>query len=55
MKADRKRGVLDVTRLWWEPGIRNSSGRLEKLDAELQRLARFSGMERVEYAEGWLS
>ncbi len=54
MKADRKRGVLDVTRLWWETGIRNSSGRLEKLDAELQRLARFSGMERVEYAEGWL-
>ena len=54
MKADRKRGVLDVTRLWWEPGIRTSSGRLEKLDAELQRLARFSGMERIEYADGWL-
>jgi uncharacterized protein YcaQ len=53
MKADRKRGTLDVKRLWLEPGVRPSTGRLEKLDAELQRLARFTGVERVDYLEGW--
>ncbi|MNE66414.1 hypothetical protein D3C80_1619640 [compost metagenome] len=53
MKADRKRGVLDVRRLWLEPGVRASAGRLEKLDAELKRLARFTGVESVNYLEGW--
>ena len=54
MKADRGRGSLDVARLWWEPGVRASAGRMERLEAELQRQARFTGMERVNYAEGWL-
>nr|WP_316652879.1 winged helix-turn-helix domain-containing protein [uncultured Gellertiella sp.] len=54
MKADRKAATLDVKRLWLEPGIRQSTGRLEKLDAELNRLARFTGVERVVYGEGWL-
>ncbi len=53
MKADRKRGTLDVRKLWLEPGVRPAAGRLEKLDAELQRLARFTGVERVEYLPGW--
>ncbi|CAN7596292.1 winged helix-turn-helix domain-containing protein [Rhizobium sp. LjRoot30] len=53
MKADRKRGTLDVKRLWWEKGVRASAGRLEKLDAELSRLARFSGLESVQYLDGW--
>ncbi|OJT96395.1 MAG: hypothetical protein BGN83_21925 [Rhizobium sp. 63-7] len=53
MKADRKRGTLDVKRLWWEKGVRASSGRLEKLEAELSRLARFSGLESVHYLDGW--
>ncbi|PRX07203.1 UNVERIFIED_ORG: hypothetical protein BCL66_11318 [Martelella mediterranea] len=53
MKADRKRGTLDVRKLWLEPGVRPSNGRLEKLDAELSRLARFTGVERVEYLSGW--
>lgn len=43
MKADRKRSTLDVRRLWLEPGVRASAGRLEKLDAELSRLAKFTG------------
>lgn len=54
MKADRKAGVLAVKRLWLEPGVKPSSGRLERLNAELLRLARFTGVERVDYAEGWL-
>lgn len=53
MKADRKRGTLDVRRLWLEPGVRASAGRLEKLDAELVRLAKFTGVESVNYLEGW--
>ncbi|MCY1664432.1 winged helix-turn-helix domain-containing protein [Rhizobium sp. SL86] len=53
MKADRKAGALIVKRLWWEPAIRASAGRLEKLDAELERLARFSGVDRVEFLPDW--
>ena len=53
MKADRKRSTLDVRQLWLENGVRASAGRLEKLDAELGRLARFSGVERVNYLPGW--
>lgn len=53
MKADRKSGSLDVKRLWLEQGIRPSAGRLEKLDAELARLAKFTGVERVTYLDGW--
>ncbi len=53
MKAERKGGTLDVKRLWLEPGIKPAAGRLEKLDAELNRLARFTGVESVRYLEGW--
>lgn len=53
MKANRRDGTLDVRRLWLEPGVRPSAGRLEKLDAELARLARFTGVERVVYLDGW--
>ncbi len=53
MKADRKASCLDVRRLWLEPGVRASSGRLEKLEAELVRVARFAGVERVNFMDGW--
>ena len=53
MKADRRKGSLDVRRLWLEPGVKPSAGRLEKLAAELDRVARFAGVERVEMLEGW--
>ena len=53
MKAERDEGVLAVKRLWLEPGVRASGGRLEKLDAELNRIARFCGVEGVRYAENW--
>jgi uncharacterized protein YcaQ len=54
MKADRKKGTLDVKRLWLEPGVRASAGRLDRLAAELDRVARFAGVERVILADGWL-
>lgn len=53
MKADRKAGTLAVRRLWWEPGLRPSAGRLERLEAELLRLARFAGVERIDYLPNW--
>ena len=53
MKAERKSGTLTVKRLWWEKGVRTSSGRMEKLEAELARLARFVGVERVVFLDGW--
>ena len=54
MKADRKAGTLNVRRLWWEKGVRPSAGRLEKLAAELSRIARFAGVEDVVLAPDWL-
>lgn len=54
MKADRKAGTLDVKRIWWEKGVKPSAGRLEKLEAELARIGRFAGVEKVTYADGWL-
>lgn len=53
MKADRKAGTLDVKRLWLEPGVKHSTGRMEKLEAELERIARFTGVERVVLIDGW--
>ena len=53
MKADRKAGELTVRKLWLEPGVRASAGRLERLEAELARLARFTGVEEVRYLDGW--
>ncbi|WP_105418737.1 winged helix-turn-helix domain-containing protein [Neorhizobium sp. T25_27] len=53
MKADRKSGTLDVKRLWLEKGVRASAGRLEKLDAELLRVGRFAGVDKITYQAGW--
>lgn len=53
-KAERKSGVLDVKRLRLEKGAKPSAKRLERLEAELVRLAKFAGVERVDYREGWL-
>lgn len=53
MKADRKAGTLNVTRLWLEPKVRASAGRLARLDAELARVARFAGVGDIVYAPDW--
>ncbi|MFD1327426.1 winged helix-turn-helix domain-containing protein [Mycoplana ramosa] len=53
MKADRKAGQLVVRKLWLEPGVRCSAGRMERLEAELARLARFTGVETVCHLDGW--
>lgn len=41
-KADRKAGVLTVSRFWAEPGVRWTDARQARLEAELLRLARLA-------------
>lgn len=53
MKAERKAGTLNVRRLWLEPGVRASAGRMAKLEAELLRVGRFAGVESLAFAEDW--
>ncbi|MGR3321839.1 MAG: winged helix-turn-helix domain-containing protein [Pseudooceanicola sp.] len=55
MKARRDEGILAVRRLWLEPGTRMSKGRARRLEAELNRMARFAGVDSVEFAPGWLA
>lgn len=53
VKAHRDAGALRVRGLWPEPGVGFGTGRLRRLEAELQRLARFAGCDRVEYLPDW--
>ncbi len=53
IKADRYAGVLDVTALWFEPGVKAGAGRMARLDAELDRLRRFAGLDGVRYRDGY--
>lgn len=53
-KAHREAGILRVRALWPESGVRFGTGRLARLEAELDRLARFAGCETVDYLPGWL-
>ena len=53
-KAHRADGTLRVRAFWPEPGVSIGAGRLDRLDAELMRLAEFSGCEQVEMADCWL-
>lgn len=52
-KAFRDAGVLRVRAFWPEAGIALGAGRLRRLEAELDRLARFAGCDRVEFSDGW--
>jgi uncharacterized protein YcaQ len=54
MKARRDAGVLQVRALWPEAGVRFGAGRMARLAAELDRMARFAGCERVGFDDGWL-
>jgi uncharacterized protein YcaQ len=54
MKAARAAGTLDVTALWLEPGVCLSRGRARRLEAELDRVRRFVGLDAVRFADGYL-
>ena len=54
MKADRANDRLVVAALWMEPGCRLSPARQRRLEAELDRQRRFSGLKAVSFADGYL-
>lgn len=54
MKAHRAEGRLEVTAFWPEDGVPMGAGRLDRLQAELGRAARFAGCDAVGLADGWL-
>ncbi len=47
VRANRKKGVLSVDNVWWEKGVKATKARLNKLDAELDRMGRFVGVRDV--------
>lgn len=47
MKADRAKGALLVKQVWLEAGFDWTTARVKKLEAELARMARFVGAERI--------
>lgn len=53
-KAARAEGRLAVRAFWPEPGVAMGAGRIARLEAELDRLARFAGCDGVSLADGWL-
>lgn len=50
VKADRKAGTMTVLNLWPETGVKWTAVRVVKLEAELQRMARFVGVEAINWA-----
>lgn len=54
MKALRAEDRLHVRAFWPEPRVRMSAGRLARLEAELSRMARFSGCGNVSFEQDWL-
>lgn len=51
-KFRRDRGVLEVRRVYWEPGVEMRHIRKRKLVEAVERLARTIGAERVESPDG---
>ncbi|WP_170405003.1 winged helix-turn-helix domain-containing protein [Ruegeria arenilitoris] len=54
MKAQRDRGILQVSALWPERKVRWSEPRIRRLQSELDRVRRFAGLDDVEFAKDWL-
>lgn len=52
-KAHKAEGILKVRAFWPEAGILLTKARQARLEAELARLARFSGCAEVAYLPGW--
>ena len=54
MRADRAAGVLEVNALWMEPGRRLTRGRARLLEAELDRIRRFVGVDHIRFGDGYV-
>lgn len=52
-KAFRDASALRVKAVWPEAGVLFGTGRMARLEAELARLAKFSGCDRVEFLDNW--
>lgn len=53
-KAHRDAATLRVRAFWPEAGVAMGAGRRARLEAALDRLARFAGCDRVDFAPDWL-
>ncbi|WP_170349629.1 MULTISPECIES: winged helix-turn-helix domain-containing protein [Ruegeria] len=54
MKAQRDRGILQINALWPERSVRWSGARTRRLEAEMDRVRRFAGLDGFEFATDWL-
>ncbi len=54
VKNWRDAGEIRVAGLWLEPKVRLTAGRRRRLEAELERLRRFVGADRVVFQDGFL-
>ncbi len=54
MKHRRESAALEVSGLWLEAGVKFTHGRQDRLAAELERLRKFIGAERVAFRDGYL-
>ena len=54
MRAERAAGVLQVDALWMEPGRPLTPGTLRRLEAELERIRRFVGLDAVRLSDGYV-
>ncbi|QUJ75982.1 YcaQ family DNA glycosylase [Sulfitobacter albidus] len=53
MKAQRDADTLTVRALWEEPGVRWGKGRVQDLEAELERIKRLAGVSQIRFEGGW--
>ncbi|MBO6901966.1 MAG: YcaQ family DNA glycosylase [Rhizobiaceae bacterium] len=53
MKANRDQDTLAVRAFWKEPGVRGSTALRNDIEAELERIRRFSGVSSVSFDSGW--
>lgn len=49
-KADRAKATLEIIALWREASVKWTAPRARKLEAELERFARFAGLDSVSWA-----
>lgn len=54
MKAHRDQDVLRVRAVWPEQGVRWGKGRVQALEAELERMRRLAGVSAVSFDNDWL-
>ena len=54
LQCDRARDRLVVKSLWWEPATRPSKARQQRLEAELERLRRFTRVAHLVFEDGHL-